>query len=96
MDYLTFISEMTKSLSWPIVILVIILNFKADVLRLLLRISKVKYKDTEIIFYEGVKKLKDEITERGQKIHPPDKSNPLRGQYEMLKSLAEILRVMQY
>lgn len=48
MDWLTFLVEMAKALSWPLVTLGIVLLFKAPLLELIAFIRKVKYKDIEV------------------------------------------------
>lgn len=90
MDWLTFIVEIIKALAWPSAVTLIAFNFKNEISKLLLRISKLKHKDTEIEFAEGVEKLIEENKEQGQKLSPPDETDPLHTQYETLTRLAEI------
>ncbi|WP_131780274.1 hypothetical protein [Legionella bozemanae] len=90
MDIPTFIVEITKTFIWPVVILVIAFNFKKEVSNLLLRINKVKHKDTQIEFTEKIEKLIEQNIEHGVVIGPPSKSNPLHKVYEMLIRLADI------
>lgn len=50
MDWLQFISNMTSNLIWPITVLVLLLVFKNEVVKLIKRIARVKYKDLELDF----------------------------------------------
>ena len=52
MDWLQFAADVIKSLSWPLAIVLIAFNFKAELVSLIGRIRKIKHKETEFEFRE--------------------------------------------
>lgn len=63
MDWKTFTSEIINSLAWPAVTLLSVISLKDKVGDLLPRLKKLKHKDTELEFIEGVTELaKEAIT----------------------------------
>jgi len=63
MDWKTFISSLVNSLAWPIVGLILVLAFKNEFIKLLLRLRKLKHNDTEIEFGEEMRKLGKEASD---------------------------------
>lgn len=60
MDWKTFIAEIIKSLSWPAVVIFVIWLLQDKISELLPRLKKLKYKDAELEFIEGIKELAEE------------------------------------
>lgn len=69
MDILTFVAELTKALAWPIVVVVLILAFRAPLVRLFdgLRLRRLKHKDWEAEFEELREIVPKEVVEAGEK-----------------------------
>ena len=63
MDWLTFIAEMTKAISWPAAIVIAVLIFRDPLLKLLRELKRLKWKDVEVEFDKEVKKAKAELPE---------------------------------
>lgn len=57
MDWLTFISNITSSLAWPIVVVLIIWLLKDKLGELIPRLTKLKHRETEIEFAEKITEL---------------------------------------
>lgn len=55
MDWLEFIAKILSSISWPLVILLIVIIFKSELSNVVKRVAHVKYKDFDIAF-EDIKK----------------------------------------
>lgn len=64
MDWKTLVSNLIDSLAWPVVVLVIVLSFKNEVVKLLLRLRKFKHNETEIEFGEEMRKLGKEVLDK--------------------------------
>ena len=64
MDTLTFIAALVKALAWPAVTLALVLLLRKPIAGLIPALRKLKYKDLEVDFAEGVAKLEEEA--------PPD------------------------
>jgi hypothetical protein len=60
-DQLTFISEIVKSLTWPVTVIVIIVVLRKDISQLILNIKRFKHKGTEIDFERSVREIKEEV-----------------------------------
>jgi hypothetical protein len=66
MDLLTFITEITKSLVWPCLIVFILYKIRAsDIQKILKLIKSVKYKDLEITFEQEVQAIELEAEKKG-------------------------------
>lgn len=62
MDWKTFISEIIGSLAWPAVVTFSIFILKDNLGELLPRLKKLKHKDTELEFIEGIAELAKEAS----------------------------------
>lgn len=60
MDTLTFISEMVKSLVWPVTVLALVVILKKPIVELVPLLKHLKYKELELEFSEQVMELKAE------------------------------------
>jgi hypothetical protein len=89
-DWKTFIVEIVKAVAWPLVVGVIVFKLKDKVLELLPRIKKLKHKDTELEFAEGVSKLVREQEAEGMNQHANPVTNEAQERYNFLMKLAEI------
>jgi hypothetical protein len=91
MDIFHFIVEMSNAWAWPFATTLIALQFKGEIVKLLLRLRRFKYKDTELEFTEGLKELVEESQKEGKSIAPPDPKNiELRKEYDTLMRIAEL------
>jgi hypothetical protein len=70
MDELTFASQLVDSLAWPLTTLGIAFVLRSSITRLLLRLSKAKYKDVELEFG---KELED-LEQRAARAELPEKA----------------------
>ncbi|STR44783.1 hypothetical protein [Iodobacter fluviatilis] len=61
MDWLTFISKIAETVAWPFVVIVIFLNLKDNVQELFPILRKLKYKDFEAEFGEGVRDISEKL-----------------------------------
>ncbi len=61
MDWKTFIAEIINALSWPAVVIFIVWLLQDKIAELLPRLKRVKHKDTELEFIEGIKELAQEV-----------------------------------
>jgi hypothetical protein len=62
MDTLTFISEIIKSLAWPIAVAFLVLMLRKPIAHLIPLLRKLKYKELEMEFSEEIAELKAEAT----------------------------------
>jgi hypothetical protein len=69
MSWPEFIVEMVKATAWPAVVLVSLLTFKEPIASLIPHLSKLKYKDLEIEFENGVARLR----ESADRVFPVDR-----------------------
>lgn len=60
MDWLQFIASLIKSLVWPTTLLVLVVLFRVQVGKVLLRLTRLKYKDLELDFGRELKQLEKE------------------------------------
>lgn len=91
MDILQFIVEMTNTLAWPVASASIAFMFKGEIAKLLLRLRKLRHKDTELEFTEGIQALVQESEQTGESIHPPNLDDEeIRTAYDFLLRLADI------
>ena len=65
MDILTFISNIVSAVIWPLIILILVKQFKDPLAELILRISKIKHKDTVLDFDKKMDELKVEAQAEG-------------------------------
>jgi hypothetical protein len=63
MDWLTFIAEMTKAISWPAAIVTAVFIFRDPLLKLLRELKRLKWKNVEVEFDKEVKKAKAELSD---------------------------------
>jgi hypothetical protein len=68
LDMLTFITELTKSLAWPIAALLFALMIRKPIAELVPLLRKLKYKEIELEFSKQIAELKAEIA---TPTHPP-------------------------
>jgi len=61
MDWLTFIAEITKALSWPLAVVVSVVILRGHLRGALPFLRKLKYKDVELEFAEKIKELDSAI-----------------------------------
>ncbi len=61
MDGLTFVSELVKALSWPLLVLVFILVMRRPLGNLISFIERLKYKDFELQFRRQLQTIKEEV-----------------------------------
>lgn len=85
MDWKTFIANIVGSLAWPLVVVFIVWLLKDKIGDLLPRLKKLKHKDTELEFIEGVKELV-----RVEKLPIADESNDLMTSRKALQVIANI------
>lgn len=90
MDILTFVSEVIKSLIWPVTILVITLLLKKPIVELIPKLSSMRYKDLELAFGKKVEELEQKADRANlpEKISDDDSSQ--FDLYEQYKSLANL------
>ena len=87
MDWKTFIAEIMGALAWPVVAIFAIFILKDKLGELLPRLKKLKHKDTELEFIEGVTALaKHTDTLAKPEIESPD----IKLNREVLRRLANI------
>jgi len=60
MDGFTLTSLIVKAVVWPIATVSLAFIFRSPITRALTLITRIKYKDFEMIFHEGVEKIKEE------------------------------------
>jgi uncharacterized protein YutE (UPF0331/DUF86 family) len=59
-DWLQFIASLIKSLVWPTTLLILVVLFRVQVGKVLLRLTRLKYKDLELDFGRELKQLEKE------------------------------------
>jgi hypothetical protein len=69
MDWLQFIVGMVSSVAWPVVVLTVVLMFRAQLARIVERLAHLKYKDLELEF-EKVKQQAEQL-QLEQEPQPP-------------------------
>ena len=74
MDALTFISEMTKAVAWPLSILAVLLVFRKRIYGVIDRIQSLKYKDTEVSFGDEFERAKESAQDVGVTVIRPASS----------------------
>jgi hypothetical protein len=61
MDVLTFISQIVKSLAWPVATAAIVIALREQIKALLRRLTSLKHNDTEVKFSEDIEKAKEAL-----------------------------------
>ena len=61
MDILTFISELVKSLAWPVATAIIVMALREQIRALMRRVSSLKHKETELKFSEDIERAKEAL-----------------------------------
>ncbi|QKT02808.1 hypothetical protein HUS23_02770 [Ectothiorhodospiraceae bacterium 2226] len=85
MDWLTFISQLVKSLAWPIAVVVIAVVLREEVGRLLSKITRIRHNDTEVEFRHELAAAKKEA----EKVLPDYKNTTyLKSQSSQLAKLS--------
>jgi hypothetical protein len=90
LDWKTFIVEIVNAVAWPVVVAVIAFQLKDRLAELLPRIRKLKHKDTELEFAEGVSKLVKEQQAEGITHPSSNRSSESQQKFNFLMQLAEI------
>ncbi len=90
LDWKTFTVEIVKAVAWPLVVAVIAFQLKDKISELLPRIKKLKHKDTELEFAEGVSKLVREQEAEGNNQPEVPVTNEVQERYNFLLKLADI------
>ena len=60
MDLLTFLSELIKSLAWPVTAIVLVILLRKSIIELIPLLKRLKYKELELEFSQEVTELKAE------------------------------------
>lgn len=94
MDWLEFISNIFSSITWPLIILIIVIIFKRELGSVMKRVSSVKYKDLDIAF-KNIKKQAQVILPNTQKrtpvdFAPPQKNNVIDSLKDQVLNAAEL------
>jgi len=94
MDWLEFISNIFSSITWPLIILIIVIIFKRELGSVMKRVSNVKYKDLDIAF-KNIKKQAQVILPNTQKRNhvdfvPPQKNNVIDSLKDQVLNAAEL------
>ncbi len=95
MDNLEFISQLIKSLAWPVVILVIIILFRNHIGKLISSIERIRYKDVNIEFVKKTSLVAEEVSEQiklDKKLTEkyPAEIKEIKNNFDRLKRIAEI------
>lgn len=92
MDLLTFISKVIEAVAWPAVVLLIFFGLKNKVLKLFPFLRKLKYKDIEAEFGEGVREVSEKLptTVAAKEVIESDSSTQPSNFREQLLRLAEL------
>lgn len=61
MDILTFISELTKALAWPLAVVVLVMLLRKPIIEVFPSLRRLKYKEIELEFSQEVSELKAEV-----------------------------------
>jgi len=65
MDWLTFITEIIKSIVWPVIILIIMVKLKQEFAQLISQLKHLKAGNVELDFDKEIKKIEDEADRAG-------------------------------
>lgn len=61
MDVLTFISELTKALAWPLALVILVILLRKPIIEVFPSLRRLKYKEIEVEFAQEVSELKAEV-----------------------------------
>ena len=89
MDWLTFTAQMTGSLAWPLVVVIVIWQLKDKLSELIPRLSKLKHRETEIEFTEKMTELVSDRKEDKKPISQAQ-TQEAQEQFSFLMKLAEV------
>lgn len=90
MDWKTFFSQIIDSLAWPAITVFLVVLLQEKITDLLPRLKKLKHRETEIEFAEGVTELVQEREAQGIEGEELEQNNEYLDQVEFLSRLAEI------
>ena len=91
MNWIELIASLVDSLAWPGAVIYAIYILKDRIGELLPRLKKLKHKDTEIEFEQGIRELEDRMIEGELAIEKiEDKSEELGEDYEFFMRLAKV------
>ncbi len=92
MDNLEFISQLIKSLAWPVAILVIIVLFRNHIGKLISSIEKIRYKDVDIEFVKKTSLVAEEVSEQIKLDKELVEKYPaeIKNNFDRFKRIAEI------
>lgn len=89
MDWLTFISKIVETIAWPAVAIFVFFGLKDKVLELFPILRKLKYKDLEAEFGEGVREVSKKLPPAAEEAPNNKVSNEPSSRREQLQRLAE-------
>lgn len=69
MDWKTFFASLVDSVAWPLVAALIVWQLRDKIAELLPRVRKLRHKETEIEFSEGVRELEAEVSAKSDEPH---------------------------
>ncbi|MCL6264383.1 hypothetical protein [Craterilacuibacter sp. RT1T] len=64
MDMLTFLSKLVEAIAWPVVAVICLFSLKEQLLQLSPLLRRLKYKEFEAEFGEGVREVSEKLTEK--------------------------------
>ncbi|MEM7791596.1 MAG: hypothetical protein AAF546_09370 [Verrucomicrobiota bacterium] len=76
MNWLEFVSSLAESLAWPATVVVLVLLLRSPVSRLLLAVTRLKYKELELDFGSELRELKESAGESITVESAPQQSLP--------------------
>lgn len=97
MDWLTFISKLAETVAWPFVVIVVFLNLKDNIQELFPILRKLKYKDFEAEFGEGVREVSEKLPpdDKQKTAESTGEPSPLREQLHRLSETAPRAAVLE-
>lgn len=90
MDWKTFVSHVIEHTAWPLVLLIVLFQFRKELSTVISRLKKVRHKDTEMEFAKGVAQLVEERKSTGNHEKSSDSSDTYEDYLNFLLSLASI------
>tara|TARA_R110001599_G_scaffold343818_1_gene566768 strand:+ start:620 stop:898 length:279 start_codon:yes stop_codon:yes gene_type:complete len=90
MDWITFFSQIIDSLARPAVTGFVVVLLRDKITDLLPRLKKLKHKETDIGFAEGVTELVQEREAQGIEGEELARNNEYQNQFSFLSQLADI------
>ena len=76
MDWLQFLASLVGSFAWPVTIFALVIVLREPVIKALLTLSKIKYKDFELTFSHDMEQIREQAKVIDVELIPP-KSFPL-------------------